>query len=148
FRDGTYRWIDIKRFAIAAGTPDGVLLSALVANPHYRDEYATPGPAADPVHGPYNLELITADTFVPVDRVEALEALQNWIECDPAPADQIEGSVAEVIAHIDQADNGYRLPNLGDRAKHMFGWVLGDFLELVLISHSADELRLVVASSD
>jgi hypothetical protein len=30
----------------------------------------------------------------------------------------------------------------------MFGWVLDDFVELVLINRSTDELRLVVASND
>jgi hypothetical protein len=121
FRDGTYRWINIKRFAIAAGIPDGVLLVALVGNQQYRDEYATPGPAVEPVHGPYNLELITAETFDNIDRVEAVEALQRWVQlCDPVPTDQIEGDLADVIAHIDEADSRYRLPDLGERAKHVF----------------------------
>ena len=30
----------------------------------------------------------------------------------------------------------YRLPDLGERAKHVFGWVLGDFFEFVLINRS------------
>jgi hypothetical protein len=66
----------------------------------------------------------------------------------PSTTDQIEGDLADVIAHIDEADSRYRLPDLGERAKHVFGWVLGDFFEFVLINRSTGDLRLVVASSD
>jgi hypothetical protein len=49
---------------------------------------------------------------------------------------------------ITTATTRHRLGDLGRDARHHFGWVLGEFLEFVLINRTCDERILVVDSRD
>jgi len=42
----------------------------------------------------------------------------------------------------------YLLKDLGPRAKHHFGWILYDFLELMLIHRTTRQLHLLVGAGD
>jgi hypothetical protein len=163
FKDGSWRWVNVKRFHVTGPGADRELLGALITNPSYRDYYTSPdSETPDPVHGPYELSRISIDLFVPLNKTETLEALRAWTRewaypdrCDASwpwdiesPAPSIDGDATIVRNLVAAAATRYRLADLGPDAHHGLGWVLGEFLELVLVNRANDQLSLVVASRD
>jgi hypothetical protein len=163
FKDSTWRWVDVKQFRLGGQGSDRDLLDALITHPRYRDHYTSPNSdTRDPIHGPYELNRIRVDMFTPFTETEAIDALREWTTefdypegCDASwpwniapPAPYIDGDATTVLAMITAATTRYRLSNLGADAYHQFGWVLGEFLELVVINRTSSELILVVASRD
>jgi hypothetical protein len=150
FRDGSYRWVRVKRFFIDEKEPAHRLLAALLLDPHYRDTYIVIGSeTSDPIHGPYDLENITTATFENIDRARALSIFRTWAdEWGPVPADQIEGDLGLIETLIQESDTRYLLPDLGETARHEFGDILPRFLEFILINSQTRELRIVVLTAD
>lgn len=66
----------------------------------------------------------------------------------PQEDDYIEGDLGALERRIEASDLCYQLADLGPRAQHFFGWVLGEFFELVLIDRPTGRVELIVASSD
>jgi hypothetical protein len=53
-----------------------------------------------------------------------------------------------VLPVLTPGDEFFRLHDLGQAAAHDWGWVLTDFIELVVIDRSAPRLSLIVAAED
>ncbi len=148
---GKYQWISIKRFRFDPALSDRELLEALVTHTEYHDDYAGNGSVnEEPIHGPYKLALITADTFRPGERETAQALLEHW-------ANKLQPEPPESAAHINDSvlalfDTGevYELPDLRATSQHEWGWVVGltGFHEYVVIDRRAAVLALIVASDD
>jgi hypothetical protein len=150
FRDRTYRWVGVKRFYIDDTLTAGALLAALLMHSQYRDTFLTvDSVTSDPIHGPFDLERIAPANFESVDPPRAILIFREWAnEYGPAPSDEIEGDIGLIEALIEESDSRYFLPDLGESARHEFGWMLPRFKEFVLISRRTRELHLVVLTDD
>jgi hypothetical protein len=149
---GTYRWLDLKRFAVAVQLSDDEAVAALLRHERYQDHYATNEanwtPTGD-LHGHYRLGAIGVEAFEAVSPSDARQTLHRW-------ANELDGATAEGHASVLAASRSvlpdgavaFRLIDLRESAQHDWGWVLGDFHEFVAIDRSTDTLTLVVASDD
>jgi hypothetical protein len=150
FDDGSYRWVDHKRFRVdpAASNPD--LLAALVTNPEYRDDYGRYNDRDAPVHGPYQLARIGLESFTEISPAQAVETFMQWLEDDEVALRErhIVGDVPCTTHLLRDASVCYRLQDLGSNAHHATGWILQLFLELVAIDRTNEELHLLVAAVD
>jgi len=151
--EGTYCWVDIKRFVIGdVNADDRSLLAALIADRRYRDHYAGQEPLEqdqDDLHGPYWLRAITPEMFEVSRRDEAERTIRSW-------ADEPESQSVETQTRLRDAvyplltGTIYRLPDLRDQAQHEWGWVVGTggFHEFVAVDRDQQTLVLLVASDD
>lgn len=157
--DGSYRWIDIKRFWTPAGAVDGTAhaLELLLAHPRYRDHYSSATSHDQDgvdVHGPYLLWFLSPDAFEPVDEQGALEVLAEFLKDEPpySMADLPDHVVADidfrVRRQIQRMPVRLRLRELGVTAQHAQGWILDPFDELVLVDLDRNELVVVVMAAD
>jgi hypothetical protein len=151
--EGTYCWVDIKRFHTDIDTTDRELLEALIAHDQYHDHYAGHDVAEQThhsLHGPYRLECITAGTFTSTTANAANARLATWAEnVDPNSPMSRDIVKAEVLPLL--ADGRlYELPDLGQAAQHSWGFVVGvsGFLEFIHIDPHQRILGLFVASDD
>ncbi|MEU8381018.1 hypothetical protein [Streptosporangium sp. NPDC048865] len=152
FKDGTYRWVDVKRFRLTAPQDDGPLLTALLSHQLYRDDYLGSGSERDgePVHGPYRLDALSAASFERVDQETACATIRTWAgryaDLPETVARELE---AEVYPLIRAATSRYRLRDLDEAARDDdLGWILGEFHELILIDRDQDSLTVVAATDD
>ncbi len=153
FNDRTYRWVDVKHFELPGevASPERAL-ELLLDHVHYRDHYTSSESqthdGAD-LHGPYALQAITVASFEAIDEDAAVGVISAF-------AGQYGGTTDDVITQLDQVAYPairdlrvrFRLRDLGKDAYHEFGWVLLEFLELVLIDLPARRLALLVAGVD
>lgn len=153
FLNHTYQWVSIKLFALPADADDATLLSLLIRHIRYRDSYAAPGfKDAEIIHGPYWLNAIEPEMFVPVasDDVEAL--IRTWAEyAAPLPSGPREEMERELYPKIREATSQYQLADLRPIAEHDWGCSVGSitgFFEFVLIDRHAGSMALIVASDD
>ena len=152
-RDRSYRWIDVKhvpRDEVPGNAPEDVLRS-LLGHPAYRDTYMAPDSETDlPMHGPYDLDMLSVASFHQVTRALAEEAFNEWLtQFGPVPSDLVDGDLQTVLSHIRGASTVFRLLPLAEDAHHEPGWIVGQssgFLEIVVIH--PDELILIVCSDD
>jgi hypothetical protein len=150
-RDGSYRWISVKRFTV----PDGAsreavdVLGALIGHPAYWDAYLGGDGISPHVHGPYLLEAISPDSFVGCDAAAVRTTLGDWLHRDgDVSDDQIEGSLSDVYQLIEDADTCLELPDLGEPGHNDYWFILDKpFIEFVLVG-PGDRLALIVASGD
>jgi hypothetical protein len=145
---GAWHWAYAKTFHIDPDLDDRALLAGLLAHPEYRDDYVSERLTDDPVHGPYNLIRITPKAFDALSNDAATAAFRTWVDQAAEGADEVEGDIDAVEAVISASDTVYQLKDLGSRAMHHFGWILYDFLELVLIQRTTRQLHLVVGAGD
>jgi hypothetical protein len=151
--EGTYCWVNIKRFAIGdVDADDRSLLAALIGDRQYCDHYAGQDPAEQDqhdLHGPYWLRAIKPESFQASSREEAEQTIQTWAD-DPEP--QSAHTQARLRGTVYPLLNGkiYRLPDMRDHAAHEWGWVVGSggFHEFVVINRDHRTVALVVASDD
>jgi hypothetical protein len=153
FTNGSSQWVNIKRFTLRDAGIDGVdVLSLLLRHACYRDSYAgTTDKETASVHGPYRLDAIRAEAFVPLEPESAVAKLRTWAEQD-APLDDVtrERLERKLYPRVLAATECYQLDGLGEESQHDWGWVVGQtgFVELVLINRAVQSLELVVASDD
>lgn len=150
FKDGSYRWVACKRFRIDPAVDDRAILRAVIAHPHYRDSYYLDSISTEPIHGPYNLIRMTLDSFIESSGSTAAAAFDDWVGAHGAVSpSEIDGDLHQIEHLICTSRRRYRLPDLGERADHISGWILHrPFFELILIDKSQRQLHLVVASGD
>lgn len=167
-RDGTYRWIQLKRFRLEAAGPSGSqdLLATLLAHPAYRDDLAhfddglvsSLSVAADPIHGPYPLSTLSPSSFEEIAAPRAVQILDEWVEegrsgwndgegnpkdMPPMQDDVVDVITERVIRQINEASIRFYLreqPQRGIVGKH-------EFHEFILVGPSA-EVTLVIAADD
>jgi hypothetical protein len=151
--DGTYRWVDIKRFWLPVRLAAPALgLELLLGHVRYRDPYTGPPSRdvdAEDIHGPYRLEQISVRSYEVIDEATALMMIQDFV----GNADELSNDVRadldfRVFRQIQRMPARYRLLDLGEDAFHDFGWVLRGFTELVVMDVSRSELLLLVAAGD
>jgi len=153
FRDGTYRWVHLKNFGLPSEirTPaDG--LASLLRHVRYRDHYTTDDEHwedSETLHGPYRLDRISAESYDAIDAEDALRIVREFAELHGGTTEQVLAELDRVVnPAIRESSTVYRLRDLGEEAKHDFGWVLTDFNELVLVDLPARRLALLVAAGD
>jgi hypothetical protein len=145
---GSWHWAIVKTFSIDGDLDDGALLRGLLAHPEYRDELWSGRITDKPIHGPYNLVRITPDVFAAISRDGAVASFRRWVDEAASGAHDVEGDPDAIVASISASDTIYQLKDLGARANHHFGWILYDFIELVLIQRTTSQLHLVVGAGD
>jgi hypothetical protein len=151
--EGTYYWVDIKRFQITdVGADDRDVLAALIADRQYRDHYAGQNPveqSQDDLHGPYWVRAITPETFETSSRAEAEQTIQAWAEDYEPQASSTQDRRRNTVYPL-LSGAIYRLPNLRDQAQHEWGWVVGQggLHEFVAVDRDRQTLALLVASDD
>ena len=151
--EGTFHWVDIKRFRIISGAADDrALLAALVGHGQYRDHYAGQAPeeqSQDDLHGPYWVRAISAETFEISSRDEAERTIQTWADEDEPQSAPTQSRLRDTVYPL-LSGAIYRLPNLRDKAEHEWGWVVGQdgFHEFVAVDREKETLVILVASDD
>jgi hypothetical protein len=150
FDDLSYRWVELKRFSVDPDRAPHDILAALIEHPEYHDTFL--GSEAEPsenVHGPYRLDMISADTYREVDGPDCVAVFREWMNVPgTVPDAHVEGDLREVLTLIEAADRCYRLADLGEHAQNDVGWIIGDFLELIVITRASCELSLVIGAAD
>ena len=114
FRDGSYRWIDVKEFRQSRSSPnlDTILIPNLLNHPAMRDLYfGYPRVLIDePIHGPFSLDSLKPEMFQRVSSSEAHRNLLEWTQqqwslsqepgLDPVP---IDDGIDELYRAIDRS---------------------------------------------
>jgi hypothetical protein len=150
-----YDWVDVKQFSFTPpNAATEALLSALLADPAYRDHYAAPAEhdqGEHTLHGPYRVEAITAASFHECAVDEPIQTIRQFARRD-ATEREAEARVAKVDAKIEPllrgATRALRLLELDESGQHDWGWVIDDFTEFVVIDDATADLLLVVAGED
>lgn len=151
-----FRWIEARRFltrGVAMNNSDDAIISALIRNPWYEDGFdsaESPQPGRR-VHGPYRLEAIGSDSFVPIGRECALNHVQVWANIYGPLPDQFSVRLHDFMN--DLLPVGFRvweLPDMRAVAEHEAGRIVGDdgFLEFIAISPDRKNVNLIIASDD
>lgn len=121
--DGTYRWVQLKRFRSRVTEPSTSqeVIVSLLAHPAYRDDLkhfddgsvSSLRTAADPIHGPYPLSVLSPTSFEEITPARAVKILGEWIQHgrsgwldghgNPKPMPPIQDGVANAISeHVIQ----------------------------------------------
>jgi len=150
-----FRWIDVKFFAYSGSGTAKDALAAVIANPWYDDDYASPsGALPEPsrgLHGPYSLDSIDIASFEKISPRKCRDAVREWAtQLGPLPAgfaDKYERFVGDVL---DGASAVFALVDLDDAARHQWDAHLGllGFHEFVVVSPKSRTIALMVASDD
>ncbi|WP_280425880.1 hypothetical protein [Nocardia carnea] len=145
------QWIDIKQFAIT-GTPpaDRELLSALIGDQHFRDDYL--GGDVDPAgtrHGPYWIDRISADSYLPASADSVTTLVTEWVDqCSVVPDALRQVIDRKVFGPARTATHIVVLPRLDASAVNDYGFIHTDFHEIITIDTTGRTLRLIVAADD
>ncbi|MDQ0648285.1 hypothetical protein QFZ53_002481 [Microbacterium natoriense] len=154
-----FRWIDSRRFSVSSSSghrsSDFELLAALVADDWYDHSFAEPAIASPApgglIHGPYWLEAISAETFVDIERSEAVRKIEAWASAyGGVPAAFLTRVRTMIDELLPSAWTIYELPDIRSVAQHDWGDAIGTtgFLEFVGVSPDRTKLNLFVASDD
>jgi hypothetical protein len=154
FADGTYRWIDVKRFRQDRPVPglEHRLLPVLLEQPNMRDLYFGVGhgdePSTEPVHGPYWLTSVTPDAYRSVTPGEARAVLVEWLEqYGPDKSKPIVGDMNDAFRLFEQSPFIYQL-SLDDPHLVRVPWsAAGVFHEFVAVEPEGGVL-VIVACDD
>ena len=150
FANGTFQWVDVQRFSVAAGVGDREALALLISDGRYGCDYAGGAPGQDPDrHGPYWRERITPDAFDLTDADAEEHRLRAWAGQHAELSNRLRSELEVALyGPLRAADRVYRLRDLGEAAFHDWGGVHLSFHELALIDRAAGTLALVVAADD
>ncbi|MFF3976997.1 hypothetical protein [Streptomyces sp. NPDC001828] len=152
-RDHAYRWVDVKHFLIVPESArDEDLLTALIAHPQFRDNYASDEEGRlDPTgerHGDYWARHITATSYSHVTASAAADTVREWAhQFGPLPEALANELQTVALTPLIDADC-YQLGELDDEFLHDWGGSHIDFHEFVLINRSTGSLSLLVATDD
>jgi len=149
FADGTYRWIDVKRFHWNGGGGDREVLAALIENPWYRDCYAVENSHqkdSETIHGPYWIASMSADDFDPIAQSVAREEIDEFSDLyESPPSPEVRRAIeTRTRVHDGTCYRLHRLPH----ALHDWGNVIDEFRELVFLSRAENEIALIVMGID
>ncbi|CAN5315237.1 hypothetical protein BH09ACT8_BH09ACT8_66580 [soil metagenome] len=144
--------------ASLAAADDRTVLAALITEPRYDHDYATPynGRPQD-VHGPFRLDVITPDDFHRCTGVHALDILQSWSRELTYPYWSRDTWLAcnEPISAwawptLASAETLYQLAVPRQGNEHSWGWVVGfgGFHEFVAIDRTHCRVTLLNATDD
>ncbi len=144
-----YQWVDIKVFDIldnAVG--DRAIVQAVISAPEFRENYQDNGRELT-VHGPFMIEYVTPDVYLPAD-VEVIEQLlMEWTaRCGTLPNPLRVELESSVMSRIRSASSRYVLGELGQSARCWFLDFSDTYHEFLLIDRSAGEVVLILASDD
>jgi len=150
-----FRWIDAKLFDISGPASHREILAALIADPWYNDDYASPsGALPEPsrgLHGPYSLGSITVSSFQKLSPRACRGAVRTWAHAlGPLPAEFTRRYEEFLEVLLADATAVFRLSDLDDSARHQWDAHLGvlGFHEFVIVSRTSKTVALVVASDD
>ncbi|OJU62579.1 MAG: hypothetical protein BGO04_06005 [Microbacterium sp. 70-38] len=153
--DRSGAWLDVLEFESLHSVPDDQMLAAVIESPWYHHDYASPRgdepePAPHDIHGPYQLDHVKAEEFVPSRPASMKAEITDWLDTiDAEPGFAI--AVRDTLARLVPPDSRiYRLPALGEDKMHVYGWVVGTsgFHEFVILGEDARRVTVVVASDD
>ena len=157
FRDvaSDFRWIDVKYFDVRSPGNHKEAVAAVIADPWYDDDYASPsGALPEPsrgLHGPYSLDAVSVASFEKISPRKCRDAVRKWAGLlGPLPAEftrKYEDFLADLLA---DATAVFKLTELDDTARHEWDGHLGvlGFHEFVIVSPKTKTVALVVASDD
>ncbi|WP_405496120.1 hypothetical protein [Nocardia sp. NBC_00511] len=152
---GPYHWVSLKAFTITASRSDKDLIAAMIRHPQYRDNYAGGGPddqSSPSLHGPYRLDLISADSFIHLSSTTAQLSLRQWAErASRTVSATVQTELDRLVYPVLTNSAVFELPSLGQDAQHDWGGVVGainGFHELVAINRPGRVMTLVVAADD
>lgn len=152
---GDYRWIAIDTFSVRRHRDDRQLLAALISNPWYAYTYAEPRqPEPIPslgIHGPYRLDAISAELFVPKSPHEVNSNIRAWAGKYGDLPPNLTAEIAAELARLCSPSNRlYELPDIRETAGHEWGGVIGldGFIEIVAIEPEDSTLTLLVCGDD
>lgn len=155
FANNTYQFVVLREFALPTHEPlgDRDVLTALIANRHYRGSFVGTGDGDDTIHGPYQVRAITADSFVTVSAFDAESLLRAWAEYTTALPEAVRTAVErDVYPRINKATAVYQLPKLPPEARETeWRFALGNatgFHEFVLIDRARGVVTLLIATDD
>jgi hypothetical protein len=155
FANNTYQFIVLREFNLPADESigDRDVLTALVANRHYRGSFVGTGDGDSTIHGPYQVQAITADSFIPVSAADAESLLRAWAEYTSALPEAVRTAIErDVYPRINAATAVYRLPTLPPEARETeWRLALGNatgFHEFVLIDRASSVVTLLIATDD
>lgn len=149
------RWIDVKYFAYPGTGGNKDVLAALIANPWYDDDYASPsGALPEPsrgLHGPYSLASIGVASFSKVSARKSRETVRVWAQSlGPLPDGFARKYDDLMVQLLGAASAIFQLSVLDASARHRWNGQLGatGFHEFVVISPASKTVALIVASDD
>lgn len=151
FKNGTFQWVDIRRFALPAPVVDDMsILAMLIDHELYGDDYAGGEPGGNPErHGPYWRDRITPACYDPIDPDAAERRVRVWAEQHAPVPDHLQPKLQrEMYQPLRTAELVYHLRDLDQAAFHDWGGVHNEFHELVLIDRAAGTVSVVVAADD
>ncbi|MEU4314483.1 hypothetical protein [Nocardia sp. NPDC024068] len=145
------RWIDVKSFSIPQiSASDDRLIAKLIEQEQFRDDYV--GGGVDPKgthHGPYRIECVSSDSYMHVESGYALDLITDWIDgCGVVPESLMLDVESNVLLRMRAATAIFELRDLGDSAVGDYGFIHGEFHELVVIDRNAGSLHLIIAADD
>jgi hypothetical protein len=130
---------------------DDILISLLDAE-EYRDAYLSDEPmpriGGEDVHGPYLLGRLKFTSFRPIKVSLAIRAIESFLQKANPPLTPRQFSLETVVIQpLVRADHIFALrPSSG--AEHQLGYMLGDFLELVVVTRGKAQLLNLVMGYD
>lgn len=155
FANNTYQFIVLREFDLPAGESldDRDVLTALIANRHYRGSFVGTGDGDDTIHGNYQVRAITAESFLPVSATDAESLLHTWAEYTSVLPDGVRTAIErDVYPRINKATAVFQLPKLPPEAwETEWRLALGNatgFHEFVLIDRARGVVTLLIATDD
>ncbi len=86
-----------------------------------------------PVHGPYHLDQMEVGMFDPITSAEGLRLVDEFLSTSQPPAKRTDLDLERhLLEPLSKADSIFVLRGHPE-AKHETAWILGDFVELVMI---------------
>ncbi|WP_157106171.1 hypothetical protein [Nocardia sienata] len=145
------QWIDVKKFTIASPPPaDHDLLTALISNEYFRDDYI--GGGVDPTgtrHGPYWIDRLSPNSYTPASADSIVTLVTHWVDqCGVVPDSLREVIDREVFGPARAATSIVTLPRLESSAVNDYGFIHTEFHEIVTIDPTRRRLHLIVAADD
>jgi hypothetical protein len=141
FPDFPWRRIETWRYVLLdpSATADEVL-EALLRDQHYAYSFTSPYPEGrrlPPVRGPYLLESLTPDSFLPITVEEAWSQLDQFLsDWDPPPT-RVDLELESLIGQsLETGDEVFQLRE--DQSKHSeYSFLVSEYGECVVIDRDA-----------
>ena len=151
-----YYWIDGLVYSATGYETNRDVIRALIAEPWYHHNYFSPrrkkpDAKTQTIHGPYRLDAMSADSFVPCTGVDALARLHLWLDENRSTPQMISDFELLMDKLLPEGWNLFELLDLGESAQHETGSISGadtGFIEFLAISADMSSVNVLVASDD